>query len=264
MTDPRKTPLQRFIDSRPFQAAVLVLIIVNAVILGAETFPEVKDGAGRWLLAIDRAIVYAFVIEIGLRIVAWRGAYFRNGWNLFDFLIVLVSIGAATSGLAALRAFRVLRVLRVITVIPRMRVVVSALLDSIPGIASVGVVLALIVYVFAVIAANLYGPQHPALFGDVFQAMYTLFQVMTLEGWADIASEVAQTHERSWIFFLTFVLIATFTMLNLFVAIVVRVVEEDSEPVVDNVLDGQQAIRNDIKALRVEIEALSKRLPPAP
>ena len=124
--------------------------------------------------------------------------------------------------------------------------------------------LALIVYVFAVIAANLYGPTHPELFGDIFEAMYTLFQVMTLEGWPDIASEVAKTHPRSWVFFLTFVLIATFTMLNLFVAIVVRVVEEDSEPVVDNVLDGQQAIRNDIKALHAEIEALSKRLPPAP
>ena len=179
--------------------------------------------------------------------------YFRNGWNVFDFLIVVVSIGAATSGLAALRAFRVLRVLRVITVIPRMRVVVSALLDSIPGIASVGVVLALIVYVFAVIAANLYGPQHPELFGDVFEAMYTLFQVMTLEGWPDIASQVADTHKRSWIFFLTFVLIATFTMLNLFVAIVVRVVEEDSEPVVDEVIENQRMILQELAAIREEL-----------
>lgn len=260
---PHKTPLQRFIDSAGFQSVVLALIIVNAVVLGAETFEGVKAAAGPWLKIIDRLIVYAFVAEIGLRIVAWRGDYFKNGWNIFDLLIVAVSIGAATSGLAALRAFRVLRVLRVITVIPRMRVVVSALLDSIPGIASVGVVLALIVYVFAVIAANLYGPDHPALFGDVFQAMYTLFQVMTLEGWPDIAGEVAQTHGRSWVFFLAFVLIATFTMLNLFVAIVVRVVEEDSEPVVDHVIDGQQAIKNEIRALREQIEALSKRLPPA-
>ena len=263
MTEPDKTALQRFIETDVFQFVVLGLIIVNAVILGAETFSGVKAAAGGWLAAIDRIIIYAFVVEIGLRIIAWRGAYFKNGWNIFDLLIVVVSVAAATSGLAALRAFRVLRVLRVITVIPRMRVVVSALLDSIPGIASVGVVLALIVYVFAVIAANLYGPKHPELFGDVFAAMYTLFQVMTLEGWPDIASQVAKTHSRSWIFFLTFVLIATFTMLNLFVAIVVRVVEEDSEPVVDEVMEGQQKIRNEISALRAEIEALSKRLPPS-
>ncbi|WP_375200989.1 ion transporter [Hyphococcus sp.] len=251
MTEPKRTSLQRFVESSAFQAVVLSLIIVNAVILGAETFPAFKDAP--LLKIVDRVIVYAFVVEIGMRIIAWRGAYFRNGWNIFDFLIVLVSIGAATSGLAALRAFRVLRVLRVITVIPRMRVVVSALLDSIPGIASVGVVLALIVYVFAVIAANLYGPAHPNLFGDVFHAMYTLFQVMTLEGWPDIASQVAETHKRSWIFFLSFVLIATFTMLNLFVAIVVRVVEEDSEPVVDDVLENQRAILREIKALKEEL-----------
>ncbi len=258
------TPLQRFVEARAFQAVVLALIIVNAVILGAETFDGADTTAGSFLHVADRIIVYAFLVEIGTRIIAYRGAYFKNGWNIFDFLIVAVSIIAATSGLAALRAFRVLRVLRVITVIPRMRTVVSALLDSIPGIASVGVVLALIVYVFAVIGANLYGDDHPELFGDVFQAMYTLFQVMTLEGWPDIAGTVAQTHERSWVFFLTFVMIATFTMLNLFVAIVVRVVEEDSEPVVDEVIDGQKTIRLEIGALRKDIEALSKRLPPAP
>ncbi len=251
---PQRTALQRFVETPIFQSVVLALIIVNAVILGAETFAGVKAQAGPWLTVADRIIVYAFLIEIGLRVIAWRAAYFRNGWNVFDFLIVAVSIGAATSGLAALRAFRVLRVLRVITVIPRMRVVVSALLDSIPGIASVGVVLALIVYVFAVIAATLYGPDHPDLFGDVFQAMYTLFQVMTLEGWPDIASQVAQTHSRSWIFFLTFVLIATFTMLNLFVAIVVRVVEEDSEPVVDEVIENQRAILAEIAALKEELK----------
>lgn len=261
---PDQTSLQRFVEARSFQFVVLVLIIINAVILGAETFRGVDEAAGPWLIALDRVIIYAFVAEIGIRIIAYRGAYFRNGWNIFDFLIVAVSIVAATSGLAALRAFRVLRVLRVITVIPRMRLVVSALLDSIPGIASVGVVLTLIVYVFAVIAANLYGPDHPELFGNVFQAMYTLFQVMTLEGWPDIASDVAQTHERSWVFFLTFVLIATFTMLNLFVAIVVRVVEEDSEPVVDEVIDGQASIRSEISALRADIQALAKRLPPGP
>ncbi|MEX6633579.1 ion transporter [Hyphococcus lacteus] len=258
-----QTQLQRFVENRIFQTTVLFLIVINAIILGAETFRGVDEAAGPLLVTLDRIIIYAFVVEIGIRIIAYRGVYFRNGWNVFDFLIVVVSIGAATSGLAALRAFRVLRVLRVITVIPRMRVVVSALLDSIPGIASVGVVILLIVYVFAVIAANLYGGDHPDLFGNVFSAMYTLFQVMTLEGWPDIASEVAETHGRSWIFFLTFVLIATFTMLNLFVAIVVRVVDEDSEDDTQTVIDGQSAIRNEISALRVEIEALSKRLPPA-
>ena len=258
MTAELSSRIEKIVESRWFQTVVLALIIFNAIILGAETFDGVVERMGPIISAIDEVIIYAFVVEIILRILAAPGAYIRNGWNIFDFIIVMVSLLAASSGLAALRAFRVLRVLRVITVIPRMRVVVSALLDSIPGIASVGVILALIVYVFAVIAATLYGPLHPTLFGDVFASMYTLFQVMTLEGWPDIARAVSETHPNSWIFFMAFVLIATFTMLNLFVAIVVRVVEEDSEDLFKDVIESQNALRNDIADLRAEIAEITR------
>jgi len=206
--------LRKFVESSAFQVGVIVLVLVNAVILGAETLAPVKASYGTTLMIIDRMIIYAFVLEVFCRFAVQPSAYFRNGWNIFDFVVVAISLIATTSGLAAIRAFRVLRVLRVVTVIPRMRTVVAALFDAIPGIASVGIILVLIVYIFAVIAANMYGPAHPEIFGDVFVAMYTLFQIMTLEGWPDIANAVAQTHPRSWIFFLTFVLIATFTMLN--------------------------------------------------
>ncbi len=242
------------VDSPLFQGVVLGLILVNAVILGAETMAPVREALGPAISAVDRALISAFAFEILLRITAYGPAYFRNGWNIFDFLIVAASLTAATSGFAAIRAFRVLRVLRVVTVIPRMRVVVSALLDAIPGIASVGVVIVLIVYVFAVIAANLYGQDHETLFGDVFAAMYTLFQVMTLEGWPDIAATVAKTHPNSWIFFLTFVLIATFTMLNLFVAIVVRVVEEDSDPWIDDIVRQNEEIKAELAEIRLALE----------
>lgn len=251
--------IQHLVENSVFQGIVLALIILNAVILGAETFAGLMASFGPIFHRIDEIILYVFIAEIALRMFAWRGDYFRKGWNIFDFLIVAVSLLAATSGLAALRAFRVLRVLRVITVIPRMRVVVSALLDSLPGIASVGVVLALIIYVFAVIASNLYGLDHPERFGNVFAAMYTLFQVMTLEGWPDIAASVGATHPRSWFFFLSFLLLATFTMLNLFVAIVVRVVEEDSDPSVEDVFESQKQMRAEIAALRADIAVLLKR-----
>lgn len=257
------SPLQRqtqsFVEHGVFQSAILALIIMNAVILGAETFTGVVEALGPALRLADRLILIIFIVEICLRIFAWRGAYFRLGWNIFDIVIVAISVIAATSGLVALRAFRVLRVLRVITVIPRMRIVVSALLDSLPGIASVGVVLTLIIYVFAVIASNLYGGAHPDLFGDVFASMYTLFQVMTLEGWPDIAAQVAETHTRSWVFFLSFVLLATFTMLNLFVAIVVRVVEEDSELLIGDLIESQKAIADDVAAMRADIAALARK-----
>lgn len=251
--------IRKAVESRWFQALVLFLILVNAVILGAETLDPVNRAIGHELMIIDQVIIYAFLIEILLRIYVYRAEYFRNGWNIFDFLIVAISLIAATSGLAAIRAFRVLRVLRVVTVIPRMRVVVSALLDAIPGIASVGLVVMLIVYVFAVIAANLYGPEHAELFGDVFVAMYTLFQVMTLEGWPDIAGEVSETHPNSWIFFLTFVLIATFTMLNLFVAIVVRVVDEDSDPHLADLMQQNAEIKADLEEIKRTLADLSRQ-----
>jgi voltage-gated sodium channel len=243
---------EKLVSSGPFQAVVLALILINAALLGVETLPAVRAAAGAKIALIDRIIIYAFSVELALRIFAYRVNYFRNGWNIFDFVIVFASLFAASSGLAAVRAFRVLRVLRVVTVIPRMRVVVSALLDAIPGIASVGVVVVLIVYVFAVIGANLYGDAHPAIFGDVFTSMYTLFQVMTLEGWAEIANQVAQTHPRSWFYFLTFVLIATFTMLNLFVAIVVKTVDDEEDPKYETLKAQSDRILAELAALRSE------------
>lgn len=252
--------VRALVEHRVFQFFVLALIIANAAILGADTLAVVKDSPLRAAIgAIDRIVIYAFVGELALRLFAYGPSYFRNGWNVFDFVIVLVSLLAATSGLSAIRAFRVLRVLRLVTIIPRMRTVVSALLGSIPGIASVGVILVIIVYVFAVIAANLYGGAHPDLFGDVFAAMYTLFQVMTLENWPDVAAAVRETHPNSWAFFVAFLMIGTFTMLNLFVAIVVRVVEEDSNPWGEQILEQNRALRAELAELRAAVDRLSER-----
>ncbi|GGD01552.1 hypothetical protein GCM10011342_08230 [Aquisalinus flavus] len=249
--------LRNVINARPFQYAILILIFANAALLGLETLPPIRENHLALFLAIDRAFLVVFLGELAVRIYAWRQRFFRDGWNVFDFVIILISALATSNLFAALRAFRVLRVLHVVTMIPRMRTVVRSLIDSIPGILSVGVIVVLIVYVFAVIASNLYGAAHPVLFGDVFVSMYTLFQVMTLEGWAEIANTVAGTHPNSWIFFITFVLIGTFTMLNLFVAIVVRVVEEDSEHTEDLLVKETDEVQLEVQALRREIRTLT-------
>ena len=252
--------LYQFVKSGGFQNAVLALILLNAVILGLETWPPAAAHIKTQLVWLDHIILAAFAVEIGLRIASEGWRFFRGGWNLFDFSVVLVSALSITSGLAALRALRVLRILRIISVFPRMRVVVSALINAIPGILSVGVVVLLIVYVFAVIAANLYGPMHGEYFGDIFSSMYTLFQIMTMEGWVDIAADVRETHPNSWMFFVSFLLVGTFTMLNLFVAIVVRVVEEDTEELEgelqkehEETMDAISALRADVAALRAEM-----------
>ena len=249
--------LRRVINGRLFQYTVLLLIFANAGLLGMETMPPIRQDHGPLLYAIDFAFLVIFLLELALRIYAYRLSFFRVGWNVFDFVIILISALAFSNLFAALRAFRVLRVLHLVTMVPRMRTVVRSLIDSIPGILSVGVIVLLIVYVFAVIASNLYGNDHQGLFGDVFTSMYTLFQVMTLEGWAEIANTVARTHPNSWIFFITFVLIGTFTMLNLFVAIVVRVVEEDSEETEALVERETGEIEDELRALRGEIAALT-------
>lgn len=250
--------LRYFLNSNLFQWTILGLIFANAMLLGIETMPMVSEGNEQILLTIDFGFLLIFLIELALRIYAWRTDFFRNGWNLFDFTIILVSALAFSNLFAALRAFRVLRVLHLVTILPRMRTVVRALIDSIPGILSVGVLVVLIVYVFAVIASNLYGDDHPEIFGNVFTSMYTLFQVMTLEGWADIAAEVGETSRYAWIFFISFLLIGTFTMLNLFVAIVVRVVEEDSEETEELVVRETDEVQLEVQGLRKQIETLTE------
>jgi voltage-gated sodium channel len=254
-----RAAVQRLVASSAFQGLILALILVNGAVLGLDTFAEGEGSDHALLRRIDQAIIWLFVAEIGLRIWAEGWRYPRDGWNIFDFLVVAVSLFATASGLGALRAFRVLRVLRVVTAMPRMRLVVSSLFSAIPGIASVGVVLVLILYVFGVIAATLYGADHPERFGDVLRAMFTLFQVMTLEGWPDIAGEVIDTHPRAWAFFVAFILIATFTMLNLFVAIVVRVVEDDASAAVAAIKAETEALRADIAEVKAMIAQLGAR-----
>lgn len=253
--------LRAFVELSLFQNLVIGVICVNAVTLGFETL-SVADQWRPMLMVLDRAIVVFFLIELILRLIAYGPGFFKSGWNNVDFLIIVGTTLAASNLFAALRAFRILRVLRVVSVIPRMRTVVQALVDSIPGIISVAMVALLIVYVFAVISSNLYGNTHDELFGDVFTSMYTLFQVITLEGWREIADEVSTDHPYAWVFFITFVLIGTFTMLNLFIAIVVRVVEEEADETDELVITETNLVLKQLEIINAKMDAMEKRLPP--
>ena len=222
--------LGKFIEHPRTQRSILILILINAVLLGLETSPEVMSRFGSLIRLLDRAILAIFVIEILLRIAAHRLAFFRDPWSLFDFLVVGIALLPATGQLSVLRTLRVLRVLRVLTVVPSMRRVVAALLGAIPGLASIAMVLGIIYYVFAVIATNLFATSFPEWFGNLGRSLYTLFQIMTLESWSmGIARPVMDQHPHAWMFFITFILIATFTMLNLFIAIIVNAMQNFSE-----------------------------------
>lgn len=250
-----------FVNHSLFQNAIITLIIINAVILGVECIPSLRDALPVNLQMIDKIILGIFVAEILLRFVAMGWSMARDPWSIFDVFVVGISMLAVNSGISAFRAFRVFRILRLISAFPKMRLVVSALLDSIPGIASVGFLLVLILFVSSVMATNMFGTQFPVLFGDLFTTMFTLFQILTLEGWAEIANEVMVVYPYAWIFFVSFILVATFTLLNLFVAIVVSVLEhEEIDEETQKLMDDHAALHEDVRLLTLEIRRLADKM----
>ncbi len=225
-----RSTLAAFMERPRVQHTILLLIIVNAVILGMETSPALMAKHGSWLKALDKSILGVFVVEIAIRIYVHRTQFFRDPWSLFDFFVVAIALVPASGQLAVLRSLRVLRVLRILTIVPSMRRVVGGLLAAIPGLASIGMVLALVFYVFAVITTNLFGAAFPDWFGTLGRSLYTLFQVMTLESWSmGISRPVMEVFPYAWVFFIPFILIATFTMLNLFIGVIVSAMQSFSE-----------------------------------
>ena len=264
--------IRRWVESPRIQNGIMALIVINAIILGLETVPAAMESYGTILLALDQVILGVFVIEIGLRIFAHRLSFFRDAWSIFDFSVVAIALVPASGPFAVLRALRVLRVLRLLTLVPSMRRVVGALLNSIPGLGSIALVLLLIYYVFAVIATKLFGPAFPQWFGSIGESLFTLFQIMTLESWSmGIVRPVMEVHPAAWLFFVCFILIATFTMLNLFIAIIVNAMHSFSEEETQQAMEAMNEARDHIEAdlhqemaaLRQEISELKLLLNPA-
>jgi len=269
-TEPGMSPLRaraaRFIESGRAQRFIIALILVNAVILGLETSTSVKAAAGGLLYGLDKLILSVFVAEILVKLFAHRLAFFRNPWNLFDFFVVGIALIPATGPLAVLR---VLRLLRLISMVPKLRFIVEALLAAIPGILSILGLLAIVFYVFAIIAHGLFGESHPEWFGTLGATLYTLFQVMTLESWSmGISRPVMEAHPWAGMFFVVFILIATFTMLNLFIALIVNAMQslqeehlsEEEKMVGEAVHREAEPIGHDTHALRDEVQSLREEI----
>jgi voltage-gated sodium channel len=228
---PESSPrLKAFLESSRVQQFILVLILVNAVTLGLETSASIMARAGSFLHILDRTLLAVFVTEIVLRLYAHRLAFFKDPWSVFDFFVVGIALLPATGQFSILRALRVLRVLRVLTIVPSMRRVVGALLAAVPGLVSIALVLLLFYYVGAVVTTKMFGAAFPEWFGNIGRSLYTLFQVMTLESWSmGISRPVMERFPYAWAFFVPFILMATFTMLNLFIAVIVNAMQTFSE-----------------------------------
>ncbi|MCP1728544.1 voltage-gated sodium channel [Natronospira proteinivora] len=206
---------------------IVALILINAVILGLQTSPEARAVAGDWMIWINRVIVAVFVLEVGGKLLAWGPRFFRDGWNVFDFLIVAISLVPDSAGLSVLRALRILRVLRLLSTVKHLRVVTESLLKAIPGIGWIGLLLLIVFYVFGVMGTELFAEDFPRQFGHVGASMYSLFQIMTLEGWSeDIARPVMEVYPFAWVYFIVFILMSSFTVLNLFIGIIVNSMQE--------------------------------------
>lgn len=215
--------LRRVVESRIFGSLITFVIVINAITLGLETSHRAMCVAGPLLLAIDTAALWIFTFEIGLKLWVYRSRFVRDGWNVFDFAIVTLAWLPAAGPLSVLRALRIMRVLRLVSVVPQMRTVVGALFKALPGMGSILAVLVLVFYVAAVMATKLFGKDFPDLFGSIGASMYSLFQIMTLESWSmGIVRPVMEQYPAAWAFFVPFIIVTTFTVLNLFIALIVN------------------------------------------
>jgi len=238
-----------------FSNLIIAVILINAVTLGLETSSTAMAAAGSLLVAFDRIALTIFCLEIAAKLFVHRLSYFRDPWNVFDFIIVGIALMPSGDGLSVLRSLRILRALRLISIVPEMRTVVQALLNAIPAMASVIALLALIFYVAAVMTTKLFGGAFPEWFGTIGASLYTLFQVVTLESWSmGIVRPVMEVHPYAWAFFVPFILVVTFAVLNLFIAIIVNAMHSDED---------QSAKADRLETRRViseEITAMEKRL----
>jgi voltage-gated sodium channel len=257
------------IESPQVQRLVVAVIILNGITLGLETSPQINQQFGGLLRQLDRLCLTFFVVEIGLALVARGGRFFRDPWRIFDFIVVGIALLPAAGAFSVLRSLRILRVLRLISAAPQMRSVIQALLAAIPGLSSICFLLLLIFYVMAVIATNLFGAAFPEWFGGIGASLYTLFQIMTLESWSmGIARPVLAEFPYAWMFFVPFIMIMTFTMLNLFIAVIVNAIQSQTEAAQSQQIEkiehlaheAESSLHQDIGRLRREIGELKELL----
>ncbi len=264
-----RAKLRAFLELPRVTNTILAIIIFNAITLGMGTSDTVQASIGPLLAVIDKTVLGIFVIELTLKLYAYGLRFFRNSWNIFDLFVVGVGLLPSTSGLSALRGLRVIRALRLLSVIPQMRAVVQALLDALPGMGAVIVMISIVFYVFGVMATIMYGDSFDEWFGTLGRSLYSLFQIMTLESWSmGIVRPVMEQYPMAWAFFVPFIVITAFSVLNLFIGLLVNTmqsaVEEETEAEFEKlrtlVREETDQVGAQVLELREEIRALRAEL----
>ena len=250
-----------FIESDKVQISITGLILINAIVLGLETSPSVVLSYGNLLSVLDTVILAVFIIEIAIK-MAYRGlGFFKNGWNVFDFLVVSIALIPASGPFAVVRALRILRVLRLLSMVPQMRTVVQAFIVAIPGMLSIVALILLIFYVSAVLATNLFGQDFPVWFGHIGRSMYSLFQIMTLESWSmGIVRPIMKLYPYAWVFFVPFILLTSFAVINLFIGVIVDSMQSQHRQVSNELITESSLIEEKLDTVEQEIGELRRLL----
>ena len=252
--------IKNTVESRWFQNFIISVILINGAVLGIQTIKSLSPSNMLILDMIDNICLAIFVVELTMKLITYRASFFRQGWNNFDFFIVAIALIPDSGQLSILRALRILRLLRLITTVDSIRRVVSGMLIAIPGVGSVGALLLIFFYIGAVISTTLFGDLFPQWFGHLGRSMYSLFQIMTLESWSmGIVRPVMEAFPYAWIFFIPFIMITTFMVLNLFIGIIVDAIATVKEQ--DNTDRGHQfSSKQDIDQIRRDIAVLQGQL----
>ena len=222
------------VESTVFQRFIIIVIVLNSITIGVETF-HLPEGINRALVAFDALCLGVYVIELSLKFVAYGRRFFKDPWNVFDLIIVLVCLvpaGIIPVPVQVFRIVRIFRVFRLISAFKQMRVIVEALGKSIPGVCWTAFLLVIVYYIFAVIGVSLFGQAFPDWFGTVGRSFYTLFQVMTLESWSmGISRPVMEVYPMAWLYFVPFVMISAFIIINVVVGIIVGTIDEANQEI---------------------------------
>jgi len=254
-----RNKVTQLVSASAFQNLVLIVIILNAITLGLETAPELMGQFLPVLYVLDTTFLVFFIAEIALKLMAFRLQFFKNGWNIFDFLIVSISIVPFFQAFSVLRSLRILRVLRLVSVVPQFRKITQAFFDSLAGLAAIGMILSLLFYVAAVMSTKLFGEEFPEWFGTIGASLFSLFQIMTLESWSSaIARPVMEVYPVAWLFFVPFILLTTFATLNLLIGVIVNSMQglhDHTTDVLEERLDQQDLSRADLKKKVAAVEA---------
>jgi voltage-gated sodium channel len=257
------TGISAFAQSKGFTNFILTIIFLNAVVIGFQAYPSIDAEYAGLFAVVDLIFLSIFAFEMVVKIIAYRGDYFKDGWNLFDFCIVILSFAFMNSQFVSmLRILRVLRILRTISSIRSLRRIVTSLFMAVPTIGSISLLMIIIFFIYAVVGATFFGEISPVFFGDLTKAVITLFQIATFDDWANIYRPIAEQYPVSLAYFVSFILVAVFIVLNLVVGEIVNnasnipnEIEEDTEAIKKDVHEIKEDT-SEIAQLRKEVREL--------